>query len=372
MLDNIYKVNDSVEIFTWDDSSRGSVCIQFYKINTRERFMIESSFQVVKFLSYLDGKKSLKEIAVLYNFDQESIVDFVKFLLSKGLIRIANDNNNKNERFIRQIAYFDDLIAGHTGETSQKILESKKIVIFGLGSVGSSLAIIFARMGIKNLIFVDYKRSEESHIIKHFYCNKCNINEFKNEALKSYLLEINNSLNIQTFNKKLVPNSNLYEYIPEDTDIVINTADEPYIGHTSIKIGRYCWDKNIAFYVGGGFDAHSMSTGEIIIPGVTPCIDCYCNSFQVALKNYKPTYITKTIDDTQNNIIIGGPGSISACSLFSASFAAIRIIYYLLGINNDDCNMTNRGEYILNKGIINWVKLGSYRKPTCKVCNKNQ
>ena len=28
-------------------------------------------------------------------------------------------------------------------------------------------------------------------------------------------------------------------------------------------------------YVAGGFDAHSISTGEMIVPHVTSCIDCY-------------------------------------------------------------------------------------------------
>lgn len=66
---------------------------------------------------------------------------------------------------------------------------------------------------------------------------------YKSDALKDYIKLIDKSIIVNSINKKLVPNSNLDEFIPNDTNIVINTADEPYIGHTSIKLGRYLWEK---------------------------------------------------------------------------------------------------------------------------------
>ena len=36
-----------------------------------------------------------------------------------------------------------------------------------------------------------------------------------------------------------------------------------------------CVKYKIAHYIAGGFDAHLASTGELIIPYVTPCVECY-------------------------------------------------------------------------------------------------
>lgn len=117
--------------------------------------------------------------------------------------------------------------------------------------------------------------------------------------------------------EKLIPTTNLSSIIPDDTDLIINTCDEPYIGHTSLKLGRYAQARAIPLYVSGGFDAHLMSSGELIFPPHTPCIDCAQNTFSKALKGWKPVYsivnnpqldLSKSVYD---NYIPGGPRWIS-------------------------------------------------------------
>ena len=360
-----YKLKDSVDMFL---EEMDNVCIiQFYKINTRQSVYIESSSNLIACIKELDGCKSLDEISEICNFSIGSIIKFIDFLNKKGLIIESTKDSINDERYIRQIAYFDDVDSKYNGKEAQEILESKKVVIFGIGSVGSSIAIILARMGIMNFVFIDYKKVNKSHIIKHLYCNEKNLEFDKTQALKEYILKINSKINIEIYNEKILPNTELKNLIPKDSNMVINTADEPYIGHTSMKIGRFCWANDIAFYVGGGFDAHSMSTGEMIIPHITPCIDCYVASFRIALKDYKPKYIVKTIkqEKTQSDIIMGGSGSIAANSLFSASFACMRIIYYFLEIKS---NFTKRGEYLIDKGKIIWVT-ESKKQENCQICN---
>lgn len=373
MLEKRYKLKDGIEVFTQELKGKGGLhLIQFYRINTRDSTYIESSYQTIKFLSLLDGQTSLENIINGSNFDKNGAIKLINFLLDKGLA-LDSDRIFKHaysERYMRQIAYFDDLLPMQEACISQEKLENAKIVIFGIGSVGSSMAILLARMGVKNFVFVDYKTLDNSHLIKHLYCNKNNISQMKTRALKDYLLKIDSNLRIDVFNSKIVPQSNLEEFIPKNVDLIINTADEPYIGHLSIKIGRYAWQKNKAFYVAGGFDAHSMSSGEMILPGITPCIDCYSSAFKTALKDYNPTYIVNKTSKNQNikldNIVMGGPGSIAACSLFSSSFGVIRIIYYLLGT---DCDLTKRGEYLIDKGHMMWTNLGDSKRESCEVCN---
>ncbi|WP_291953064.1 ThiF family adenylyltransferase [Campylobacter sp.] len=379
MLNRFYRIKDSVEIFTQTSNSKANLfLIQFYKINTRESIYIESTQDTIKLLSLLDGKNKLLKLATTYNLEHQSLLKLVDFLIDKGLIiEVEKDyiDNNINDRYIRQIAYFEDIVVNQNGKKIQENLQDKNIVIFGLGSVGSTIAIILARMGIKSFVFIDYKKVNRSHFIKHLYCNEKNIYQFKNDALKEYLLKIDNTINVKTFNEKILPNSDLRKFIPNNASMIINTADEPYIGHISIKIGRYAWSKNVAMYVAGGFDAHSMSTGEFVIPKITPCIDCYHNNFKLALKDYEPTYVINTNNkniqknskniDESDNIILGGQGSIAACSLFSASYACMQIIYYFLGI---DLKMCRRGEYRIDQGDIVWIDLQN-KKEKCKVCN---
>ncbi|AFI04795.1 ThiF family adenylyltransferase [Helicobacter cetorum] len=364
-----YKLKDSVEVYIQKNENRvGEFYIQFYRINTREKVLIESHALMLEVLPLLDGLHSLDSISQKLSIEMNSLHQFIHFLKTQNLIIDASMQTEINERFSRQIAFFDDLNISLSGEDCQKALESKKIVIFGAGSVGSSIAILLARMGIQNFVLIDYKRLKRSNATKHFYTHKNNLNAYKTLALKEYLLEIDTRLNIKTFEDKIIPSSDLSLYINDNTDLVINTMDEPYIGHLSLKIGRFCYPKNIAMFVGGGFNAHSMSTGEIIIPKVTPCIDCYVNDFKERLKDYHPTYITISHNtpsnkESENDVILGGCGSISACSLFSASYASLCIVYFLLGV---DFPKTKRGEYLINQGEFFWIELKKHKE--CKVC----
>ena len=367
-----YKIRESVDIYILP-LDNGLYKIQFYRINTRERKSIETEKVVLNILPLLNGEKSIQEISNITNTDINSIKNLLKFLLKDGFVIEVDKNKKIDERYKRQISFFDDLVPNRLGEETQQLLSSKKIVIFGLGSVGGDMAILLARAGVKNFVFIDYKKLSNSDIVRHIYCNVNNIGQLKIEALKEYILKIDKTININCINKKLIPHSNLDEFIPEDTDLVINTADEPYIGHTSLKIGRYVWSKGIAFYIAGGFDAHSMSTGEFIVPNKTACIDCYQNSFKKALKDWKPSYNTEQqqdslVDDSNEkitNIIIGGSGSLSQASLFSASYGVMKIIFYLIGL--DVTKESKRGEYLPNSGVFTWV---DFTKEECEVCKR--
>lgn len=364
-----YKIKESIDIYT-SDFNEEECQVQFYRINTREKKTIKTSKIVLEILLLIDGNNSINDISNKLNIKIENLINFFCFLKKNGFLVKPIKTNKNLDRFERQISFFDDLIPEVNGTISQEKLFSKTIAIIGVGAVGGDIAILLARAGIKNLILLDYKKLENNHKNRHLYCNDLNIGKWKTKALKDYLLEIDSSINIQIINQKLLPQSDISFLNKKKLDLVINTADEPYIGYTSIKLGRYLWKKNIAMYVAGGFDAHSMSTGEFIIPGKTACIDCYINSFQKALKNWKPTYNVKDNLSKENfeevsDIIIGGSGSLAQCSLFSASYACMSIIFYLLG--KYELLQNKRGEYLINQGILSWIQLP---KDRCEICSK--
>ena len=370
MLHKIYKIRESIDIYTLP-LSNGLYRIQFYRINTRDKKTIESEKIVLDILLLLNGINTILNISEKLQIDIDSIKTFINYLHKNGFIVEINKDKNTDERFLRQISFFDDLIPNKLGFDTQKKLSSKTIVIFGVGAVGGDIAILLVRAGIKKIVLIDYKKLDESHKVRHLYCNNLNIGQYKTEALKEYLQKINKNIIVNCINEPLKPSTNLDDFIPPNTDLVINCADEPYIGHTSTKIGRYLWSRNIAMYVAGGFDAHSMSTGEFIIPNKTACIDCHINSFTKALKDWKPTYnayknqnIKKDINNNMD-IIIGGAGSIAQCSLFSASYATMSIIFYL--IEKFDMLHSRRGEYLINQGIFSWV---DFTKEHCEICKR--
>lgn len=382
MENNIYKIKESIDIYVLPKNET-LVEIQFYKINTREKLTLEVSKYVCDLISKIDGKSTLQSISKSLNihFSYDEAYEFFNFLEGRGIvtrhIHSPTDDETLNliKRYARQINYFDDLLDNSDGLTVQKELIDKHVVIFGVGAIGSTIAIQLVRAGIKKLTLVDYKKISSSSFARHFFITDAlSDGEYKVIELSKYLHRIDSKCSINCIIKKLKPESIMEDYIDNSVDLVVNTADEPYIGHTTLKIGRYLWPKEIALYVAGGFDAHLMSTGELIVKGLSPCPDCCSNTFKKALKDWKPIYPNTKLISTSNNssddssmgIGIGGAGGLSSNSLFSASYAALNIINYLINNKKNISRYTKRGEYLINHGKMTWIELTNQNE--CGYC----
>lgn len=380
MLHKIFKIKDSIDIYVTDTEAHDKVLLIFHRITTRERIEILTSRTVAEFLALLDGKTDTKKILnQMGNFDENQATLLISYLTSERLIIDINDSQIIDNRYKRQIAFFDDMFPKRSGIETQAILAEKKIVILGCGAVGSHIAEILVRAGILNFILVDYKTVSENHLARHIFVRQEDIGKSKVSALKNYLENINSLVKIQVFHEQLLPNTDLTNWIDENTDLIINTCDEPYIGHTSLKVGRFAHSKNIPIYIGGGFDAHLMSSGELINPPNTPCIDCVQKTFNIALKDWKPTYsnvvndINTVIENHHSNLPkienyqIGGAGGLAMMSGFSAYLSALTLLRFLAE-NEFYQYKTVRYEYLPNSGEMTEFEMEKQEK--CNVCNR--
>ncbi|PQJ88026.1 hypothetical protein BTO23_13845 [Aliivibrio sifiae] len=368
MLNNKYKIKDSVDIYTFSTDRVDCTRVQFYKINTREKLTIEIDSSFLDVFSSMDGSLSLKDILLENKIlvDTKEIEHVIEYLLDKNVIKEINSSTfiseTDKQRYSRQINYFDDLIPDKEGELSQYNLMGKNIVIIGCGSVGGMIASQLVRAGVINITLIDHETIDRSSLVRHVYANEYNIGSDKVVALSEHLKKINSKANITEIKTKIIPNINLEDIVPNFTDLVINTADEPYIGHISVKLGRYLWHKNIGLYVAGGFDAHLMSSGELIYKGRTPCIDCCSNTFRHALKDWKPKYnhnsgMKDTPSTTRVDILIGGSGGTFAQSLYSSSIACMNIIDFLLRNFDGNNKINKRGEFLIERCEQTWFEM---------------
>lgn len=374
MLKKTFKIKDTIDIYITEYSQDEPLKITFHMMTTRDRLEILASREVAEFLSYLDGVNTMESIInnMSGDFELSQLKDLLDFLESQHLIKDINCNNFHNERYDRQINFFDDFILDRNGTDSQELLENKHVIFFGCGAVNSSIAEILVRAGIKKITLIDYKKLESNAKIRHSFFKMEFVDLYKTEALKKYLLQINSTIDIKTINLKLNFDTDLSKVI-DNCDIVINGCDEPYIGHTSLKLGRYLQKINTPLFVSGGFDAHLMSSGELIYPPLTPCIDCIQQTFTKALFSWKPKYSStdskNLIEENKNlsNLKIGGPGGLSMMSNFSANISCLILIRFLLSDSSFDYSHS-RHEYLINDGFFTEFKLNKQRE--CHVCNR--
>ncbi|UOO77372.1 ThiF family adenylyltransferase [Neisseria sp. Dent CA1/247] len=379
MLNKKFKLQDTLDVYI-SEVENDKVVVTFSRMTTRERLEIIAHRNVATLLACLNGKQTVSELlTTLGHFDTKQALKLLDFLQSKHLIYETDNKVTENSRYSRQIAYFDDMVLNQSGNESQQKLQTKHIVIIGCGAVTGAIAEILARAGVEKFTLIDDKKVRQSDLLRHLFCRLNHIGTYKTDVLANYLKKINYKVETKVFREKLLPKTDLNHWITADVDLVINGCDEPYIGHTSLKIGRFLQTKNIPMYIMGGFDAHLMSSGELVFPPQTPCIDCCQQTFQKALADWKPIYsevekpdmLVKEINNTsishEQLFDIGGSGGLSAMSLFSANLSCLRIIQFLIGDTTFNYK-TERYEYLINKGEMTSFEMIKQIN-FCGVCN---
>lgn len=90
------------------------------------------------------------------------------------------------------------------GEETQKRLFAATAGIAGLGGLGSNIAIHLARLGVGRLILADFDRVDISNLHRQHYFLR-HIGQWKTEALKEQLLEINPWLEYEIHTVRITP-----------------------------------------------------------------------------------------------------------------------------------------------------------------------
>ena len=360
---NIYKIKDSVDLFLSNESY-----ILAYFMNTRQKKCFKVNEETVHFLECIDGVKRLIEIKEImskkYNVVPEYVDNVLDEMVNARIITKVNSNYNmlsedEIHRYSRQINYFAEFLESEEkGIEAQRKIMNSAVIIFGIGAVGGNIAIELAMAGVGKIILYDFDTVEVSDACRHMYFKEEYINENKTVALKNELEKINQKIKVQIIQESMKPETNI-ENLIKSVDFVVNTMDEPYIGYTASKISRVCVKHKIAHYIAGGFDAHLASTGELIIPYITPCVECYAKHFKNILKNWKPK---KHPVKTRYREI----GGLASMSLFSSSYACIEIIKYMAALIPMEKNFKIRGEFLFPDMSLTYLNVE--KNPDCPVC----
>ena len=114
----------------------------------------------------------------------------------------------------------------HKGLTTEQrqLLKKAKVAIFGLGGLGSNVALWLARLGVGQLLLYDFDRLELSNLNRQYYFAE-DIGEYKAVALLKHLQGVNPHGNYHSSVVKLTE-ENLAELVA-DAAIVCEALDKP-------------------------------------------------------------------------------------------------------------------------------------------------
>lgn len=366
ILNVVYAINPAVDVYIIGDD-----VLEFYFINNRRRVTMHVSQQVTTLIASIDGKNKLSDICRSLNIDDlDNVQAFADYLYNQTILLLPEEQEREKEllnsadieRYDRQIGYFTSLY-NQSGYRAQMSIQNQVVLIFGAGAIGSGIAIQLAMSGVRHFMIVDKDVITADSIERHYYFRETDIGRVKCEALADYLQRIDHKIECELFRATVDYDTDVTTWIGNAT-FIVNTLDEPYIGLTSMKIGRACYALRKPLYVAGGFDAHLMSTGELIVPDETPCVDCYTAFFQNTLHDWKPKYNTEAVTENHLSKGVFEVGGLASMSLFSVSYAMIVILNYM--VTGDAHYSKGRGELLFDQLHIDYLNVT--KNPNCHVC----
>ena len=214
--------------------------------------------------------------------------DSLAQLAELGLLDDAADDERvsarERARYDRQLRYFSDVSSGALPPSEyQRRLREARVLILGVGGLGSWASYALACCGVGELVLLDGDLVEESNFNRQILYRERDIGRPKAEAAADALAEFDSSCRLTPVARRL-ESADAVRELAEDADFVVNGADWP-----AHDIER--WVNEACFDVGVPFITMSHSppvarVGPLYVPGTTGCFNCQEQTYREAFPLY--------------------------------------------------------------------------------------
>lgn len=352
------KLNSTISVIKNSDTM-----IEFFKTNTRQQLHIRvSDDTILDIVLGLDGSKSIRQISEEYDVKYESVVSLIEYLRKNGIIDNVEDKNefDNYEKFRRTIHFIAEYSVSHKNLLDMwNNIRRSKVLIVGLGAVGSWVACNLAQSGVGTLLLMDPDDVDITNLHRQFGYAEADIGKKKTEALAERLKKYNENLNVITKNDYL-DETVLNGFDNMDIDLIINCADKPNVDTTSMWIGEYAMKRGIPHIIGGGYNLHLSLIGQTVLPGKSACVNCFKKKLEEENK-IDPQKVKKLM---VKNRKVGSFGPM--CSLIASmvGMEAIKILTKYI----EPSNVNRRGEFDIYTMDIQYKYYE--RRDDCEWCGK--
>ena len=149
--------------------------------------------------------------------------------------------NDKNQTFAR----FSMMV----GEDGIEKLRNSRVIVFGVGGVGSYTVEALARSGVGHITMVDFDEISESNINRQLHSLRSTIGKSKIDVMKDRILDINPDCKVELVKRLVyddvdeVLGNNKYDFVVDAIDVI----------GSKINLIEYCAKNNINIISSMGF-----------------------------------------------------------------------------------------------------------------------
>lgn len=149
------------------------------------------------------------------------------------------------------------------GREKLEILKKSKVIVFGIGGVGSFTVEALARCGVGKISMVDFDTIDITNVNRQIHAFRENVGLYKVDEMKKRVNSINEDIIVDTFKEKL-EKENISKFNLEQYDYIVDAIDTIT---SKIFLAKYAFEKNIkiisAMGAGNKMDPTRLKVSDI-------------------------------------------------------------------------------------------------------------
>ncbi|KHD07408.1 molybdopterin-synthase adenylyltransferase [Candidatus Thiomargarita nelsonii] len=219
------------------------------------------------------------------------------------------------------------------------ILDEKKVLIIGLGGLGSPVAMYLAAAGVGHLVLADFDRVDLSNLQRQIVHDTTQIGQYKTISAQTKLQALNPDIEI-SFIKDMISEDFLIE---DDIDVVVDCSDN---FATRFIINAACVHAGTPLVSGAAL----RWGGQVAVFSSSPQSPCYRCLYS---------------DNEDEGEACSDAGILAPLVGVIGSIQAVEVIKVLCGIGNP-----LSGRLLLFDALsMQWRTLKLHKDPTCPICS---
>jgi molybdopterin-synthase adenylyltransferase len=309
-------------------------------------------------LRALDGTWSVAQLE--QRFGGERVTGALAQLTEIGLLDDAADDAlvtaRERARYDRQLRYFSDVSSRPVAPSEyQRRLREARVLMLGLGGLGSWASYALACCGIGELILLDHDRVEPSNFNRQVLYRERDIGRLKAKCAEERLAEFDSSCRLVAVPRRLESAEDVAEAV-RGTDFVVASADWP-----AHDIER--WVNATCFELGVPFISMSHSppvarVGPLYVPGTTGCFECQEATYRESFPLYD-----QLVEQRRGRL--SQAATLGPVCAFVGGQVALETVHQLTGI----CPPATLGRsHIYDLRTMSVSREAVPRLPRCPVC----
>jgi bacteriocin biosynthesis cyclodehydratase domain-containing protein len=298
--------------------------------------------------------------ALEQRFGAASVAEVLEVLGSEGLVEDAAAYDvltpAERGRYDRQLRYFADVSADDVSAPQAQLrLRESRVLVLGVGGLGSWAALSLACCGVGELTLVDGDEIELSNLNRQVLFAAGDIGRPKARVAAAALERFNPGIRVEAVERTLGTPEEIAAAV-EGSSLVVDAADRPT--HDIERwVNAACFEHGVPYITMSHFPPFAR-VGPLYVPGETGCFNCQERAYRLSYELYD--HIVE-----QRRGFVSPAGTLGPVCAFVGGQVALDVVHQLTGL----CEPASRGRVrVFDTRTLEVSDEPVPRDPDCEVC----